>query len=122
MPSSTLGQVHCAVANNIADETLRTSVVDFLAHYKKQQWISTAILVRKFGCSLAESYRILHEMEEYGILKSFFEIVCPRCRFSLAKVEVFNEIPDSAYCEHCDAEFFPVGNSRIIFKVMRDVG
>lgn len=104
----------------VTDETLRTSVANFLAHYKNQQWISTAILVREFGCSLAASYRILHEMEEYGILKSFFEIVCPCCGFLLARVEVFNEIPDCANCECCNAEFSPVENSRIIFKVMRN--
>lgn len=64
----------------------------------------------------------MHEMEDCGILKSFFEMVCPCCGFSLTKVEVFNEIPDCADCECCNAEFSPVENSRIIFKVMRDVG
>lgn len=121
MSSSILAQVCRAIANNIDDNALRISIADFLSHYRKGQWLYPAVLVQKFKCSLGTSYRIMHDLENDGILKSFYEIVCPCCSSVSGKVEVFNEIPDCIICEHCSAEFSAIENSRIIFQVMYDV-
>lgn len=121
MSLNTLAPIDHVIANYVDDKTLRTSIEDFFLHYKKEQWLYPAVLVQKFRCPLGTSYRIMHDMEKEGFLKSYYEMVCPCCGYSALKVEVFNQIPDRIICERCETEFSAIENSRIIFQVIHDV-
>lgn len=96
------------------------ALTNFFKNYRKNMWIYPGVLKRKFSLEITEVYELLHELEEKGILQSYYELYCSECQKSMGIVKLFNELPESFECELCHSELSAVENSLLIYMVVRD--
>ena len=52
------------------------ALTNFFKNYRKNMWIYTGVLKRKFSLSIPEIYDFLSELEKQGILQSYYELYC----------------------------------------------
>ena len=95
-------------------------VLDFLKNYKIDSWIYPGVLKRKFNLTIDEVYSILSDMENEGILQSYYELYCSHCQKSMGVVRLFNELPENFMCELCDEKLYTLENTILIYKVILD--
>lgn len=102
---------------NIDDEK-RILVVGFFSHYKAGTWIYPGVIKRKFSIPIQDVYGILNELEINGVVESYFEVCCKRCKKTLGNVyQTFEEIPSTAECDCCGV-VNALQNAYIIYKVI----
>ena len=65
-------------------------------------------------------YSILSDMENEGILQSYYELYCSHCQKSMGVVRLFNELPETFMCELCNEELATLENTILIYKVVLD--
>lgn len=117
MLSNTLLQIETIITQKLNKETT-AAILEFFKHYKYGMWIYPGVLKRKFDLSIDMIYMILDEMEKGGILQSYYELYCSQCQKSMGTVQLFNELPDTFYCEICNAELPALENTILIYKVI----
>ncbi|MGX8795469.1 hypothetical protein ACR6HW_05090 [Fusibacter sp. JL298sf-3] len=108
------------IANrHIANKSELEKITLFFSRYKKGQWIYPGALKRKFDVTITEVYNLLLDMEAEGLVKIYYELMCMSCHKSTGEtVEVFNQIPETIYCENCEQEVSGVENAVMIFRVV----
>ena len=120
MLSNTLSIIGIVIQKRLRDRTNDKEIIEFFQNYKKDMWIYPGILKRKFSLSIEEVYDVLNDLEEKGILESYYEIFCGICQKSIGIVHLFNELPETVECEICHGEIPALENSLLIYKVIRD--
>ncbi len=117
---NTLASIEKLIKENLQmnDEHIKL-YLNIFKYYDKERWIYPGVIKRKLKVPIIEVYSVLSCMEEYGILKSFYEIYCNNCQHSAGEVfEAFNELPDEYECDHCGSTFSGLENAIIIYKVI----
>jgi len=105
---------------NKVNKQITNEILDFLGNYTVGSWIYPGVLKRKFELTADEVYYLLSEMENEGILQSYYELYCSHCQKSMGVVHLFNELPEMFMCEICDEELSTLENTVIIYKVVQD--
>lgn len=118
MSPNTLSIIETTIQQKLNNDVNTAALLDFFKHYRKSMWIYPGVLKRKFSFSLSEIYEFLSELENCGILKSYYELYCSQCQKSMGTVEVFNELPEFFECELCHSELPALENSILIYKVI----
>jgi len=108
------------IQRKLNNTTNITALVDFFKNYKKNMWLYPGVLKRKFSLDLPEVYAFLSELENQGVLQSYYELYCSTCQKSMGTVELFNELPETFECELCHGKLPALENSILIYKVIRD--
>lgn len=120
MLSSILSTIGVTIQNKLNNDVDIPAILEFFSNYRKNMWIYPGVLKRRFELELSEVYKILSELEEQGILKSYYELYCSHCQKSMGTVEVFNELPETFVCELCHDELPAIENAVLVYKVIRD--
>lgn len=121
MLQNTFAIIDRIVKQNIDDIGKSSEIAKFISLFKKGYWIYPGVLKRKFDISITEVYSILVRLESEGILESNYELYCKSCNKTTGElVSVFNEIPNTFYCEMCEEELSGVENALMIFKVIHN--
>ena len=119
MLSNTLAVIETLINQKLNNVDV-PQLIEFFRHYKKDMWIYPGVLKRKFNLSVSEVYELLLEIEKEGLIQSYYELYCGGCQKSNGHVRLFNELPETFYCESCNLELPTLENSVIIFKVVKD--
>lgn len=119
MLSNTLIQIEIILSKKLNKQTAQ-DVLAFLEKYKTGTFIYPGVIKRKFHIPIETVYEILNELENLGILQSYYELVCSRCQKVMGTVRLFNELPETFTCELCNEEQDTLSNSFLIYKVVVD--
>lgn len=121
MLQNTFAIIDRIVKQNIDDNGKSSEIASFISLFKRGNWIYPGVLKRKFDIGITEVYSILVGLESEGILESNYELYCKNCNKTTGElVSVFNEIPNTFYCEMCEEELSGVENALMIFKVVHN--
>ena len=120
MLSNTLLIIETAIKNKLNDHAKAAEILAFFKHYRKDTWIYPGVLKRRFPLTLSEIYDFLSELEQQGILQSYYELYCGHCQKSMGLVRLFNELPETFECELCHSELPALENAVLVYKVVRD--
>lgn len=124
MLSNTLLQIKDILKEKIKNENITESEADsfinFMKKFKKDTWIYPGVIKRNFSFTTKAIYQILNQMEKQGILKSYYELYCSCCQKSTGTAKVFNELPDTFFCELCNRELHTLENTVLIYQVVKD--
>lgn len=94
--------------------------ISFFKRFKLNSWIYPGVIKRKVNIPISDVYFLLNELEKYGILKSYFEVVCHECNKVEGEIyESIDDIPEFVVCENCDREIIAIKNAFMIFKVIK---
>lgn len=119
MLSTTLLQIEAIVHEKLNKETAN-DFLRFMKAYRKDMWLYPGVIKRKFSLSMSQVYDILSQMEEKGLLQSYYEMCCGKCQKSIGTVKLFNELPDEFYCEMCGDKLPTLENTILVYKVIAD--
>lgn len=120
MLANTLSIIEMTIQSKLNRNTDITSLVNFFKNHKVNMWIYPGVLKSKFSLSLPEVYALLSALEEQGFLKSYYELYCSNCQYSMGTVQLFNEIPETFECGLCHKELPALENSNLIYRVLCD--
>lgn len=120
MLSNTLSIIETTIQNKLNNNVNALDILNFFQRYKKNMWVYPGVFKRRFSMELSEIYTFLLELEEQGVLQSYYELYCSQCQKSMGIVELFNELPESFECELCNSELPALENAILIYKVIRD--
>lgn len=121
MLSSTLSVIETTIQDKLNNVSVNApAILDFFKCYRKDMWMYPGVLKRRFSLELPEVYKLLSELENQGILQSYYELYCSHCQKSMGLVELFNMLPESFECELCHSVLPALENSVLIYKVIRD--
>lgn len=97
-----------------------TAVIDFLGHYKSNQWLYPGTLHKKLRIDIKIVYEILEICVEEGVLEQYLVIYCPNCqRITEQRFKTIADIPEEVYCSHCDEEIEnPLEYAIVVYKVL----
>lgn len=103
--------------HNFSDSKIN-SFARFFSYYHKGNWIYPGTLKRELNITIEDSYRILEELKNQGIVESYYELRCGHCQHVFGIVQCFNELPDSFECESCGSIMNTLENTIKIYKVL----
>lgn len=70
---------------------------------------------------ITKIYVLLNVLEQKGMVKSYFEVVCCECKDTTALVyESLDDIPQEYVCDNCGYVGSSVEGAVLIYKVIRD--
>lgn len=94
-------------------------IVEFLGHYKSQDWIYPSALHRKLKLDLKLIYEVLELCADLGLIEQYMEIYCPNCnRYTNQWFKTITDIPEEIYCPHCDEVINnPLEHAIVIYRV-----
>ena len=119
MSQTTLSKLENVLICNGVDTEKVVAFCDMFKHYKTGQWIYPGIFKRKKKISIEKVYIIFNELENMGILASYFEVNCGQCKKTLGEVyKTLVEVPDQIYCENCHEYVEAKANTYLIYKVL----
>lgn len=95
-------------------------VIEFLGHYRSNQWIYPGVLHRRLRLDIKIVYEILEICVSEGLVEQYLEVYCPVCqRFTGQYFKTISEVPEEIYCSHCDEEItHPLKHAIIIYRVL----
>lgn len=114
---TTLLQIEPILAKQLNKETTE-AVLTFLKNYKYGHFVYPGVFKRRFNIPIEKIYSIFNEMENIGVLQSYYELVCGNCQKSIGTIRLFNELPDTFTCEICGEELETLSNSVLIYQVV----
>lgn len=96
------------------------ATIEFLNHYKSNQWIYPAAMKRALKIDLKLVYEILELCVEQGLIEQYLEIYCPKCqKFTGQQFKTVIDMPEEVICLHCDEEVYdPLSHAIVIYRVL----
>lgn len=93
------------------------SIIIFLSHYKKGEFIYPSVLKRNLNINEKETYKILSTLEKFKLLKIYYEYFCYNCNGSSKLYKYYSELPKECLCPNCE-DNLTLENVRVIYRVM----
>ena len=91
---------------------------DFFRSYKKGMRVYPGVVIKKLKLEPKLTYQFLMDLEKAQILKGYYELYCVDCQKTVAKVEIFKDIPETFTCDYCNQELSGIENSIVVYEVI----
>lgn len=108
----------------LKNDELVDNAKKYLAIYKSGYWIYPGLLKHKLKVSIKSIYLILNKMEEMGLIRHYYEVICPHCTKSIGEYYPdLDSIPEYVECDNCGngIKILAVKSAYMIYQVNEDV-
>lgn len=104
MSEDILQELQVILQNNLNSKKQIQEILEYMKkYYLPGRWIYPGALKRKFSLDVCVVYSILSQMEQKGLLTSYFEVICNKCSHTIGDVyHTLDEIPEFVSCDNCE--------------------